>query len=111
MPARRPRRPRSLPALVPSSVEDPATMRALDGAAAAIGRLEGAGVARALLVVDLALGANVVNHRLGRRPRHAHVTPTTADATFAYALTAADTRQATITVVGVAQPGAGLELS
>ena len=59
---------------------------------------------------SLALGANRVSHGLARKPNGATVTPTVADATFAWALTAADTKTVTITVVGIAMPNAYLEV-
>jgi hypothetical protein len=61
--------------------------------------------------VDLVVGANRINHNLGRRPGHVSVMPTTADATFAWAVTSTDDRQIVITVVGVAQTGASVEIS
>lgn len=55
-------------------------------------------------VVSLAVGTNRISHGLGRVARGATVTPmTSADATFAWAMTAADAMTAVITVVGVAQ--------
>lgn len=60
--------------------------------------------------VDLAVGANVIRHALGRVPTGANVTPTTADASFAWALTAKSDSKVTITVVGVPQDGATLEV-
>lgn len=59
---------------------------------------------------DLIVGANRINHGLGRAPRGATVTPTTADASFAWALTGGDAKQAVITVIGVPQPGAYVEI-
>ena len=53
---------------------------------------------------SLVVGDNRISHGLARVPTGATVTPTVADATFAWALTAADNRTATITVVGVAMP-------
>jgi hypothetical protein len=64
---------------------------------------------RSSVTVDLVVGDNTVTHRLGTRPRGAHLTPTVADASFAWALKSRDERQAVITVVGVDQPGAELE--
>lgn len=58
---------------------------------------------------DLKSGANVINHGLGRKPRGITVTPTVLDASWAYALTSADDRQATITCTGADQPGAFVE--
>lgn len=65
---------------------------------------------RVVVVVSLAVGANKVNHGLGRRARGMTLTPTVADATFAWAMTAADDKQVTVTVVNVAQPNAALEI-
>lgn len=60
--------------------------------------------------VSLVVGSNVISHGLGRKPNGATVTPTVADATFAWAMTAVDNRQATIAVVGVPQPRAYVEI-
>jgi hypothetical protein len=52
----------------------------------------------------------VINHGLGRKPVGATVTPTVADATWAWSLKAgATSSQMTLTCVGVAQPGAAVE--
>lgn len=61
-------------------------------------------------VADLVVGANVLNHGLGRRPLGCNVTPTVADATFAWAMTARDERTVTITAIGVPQPKATVEV-
>lgn len=65
--------------------------------------------ARSSMTIDLAIGANVVNHGLGGKPRGCSVSPTVADVTFAWAMTSADDKQATISVLNVAQPSAGLD--
>jgi hypothetical protein len=64
---------------------------------------------RSSMTVNLAVGANIMNHGLGGKPRGASVSPTVADVTFAWAMTAADDKQATITVLNIAQPNAGIE--
>lgn len=93
---------------MPPDTVDPAVDRAFGAATAAIQRLEAGMKPRSAVVVDLAIGENRVVHNLGRRPYHCHVTPTVASAAFAYALIAADERVATIDVVGIDQPGAGV---
>lgn len=105
----RPKRPPTRSTLVPGKVTDAATDRALDAVAAAVNRLEGQ-TSRSAVVVDLAVGTNKVTHGLGRTPRGANVTPTVADATYAWALTSANERQVVITVIGAAQPGACVEV-
>lgn len=92
-----------------SNVDDPHTSRALDGLVTAVGKLqETAGVD--LITQDLEVGTNAVRHGLGRSPRFVGITPTVADASFAWGLNASDNphpdRQVLIDVVGVAQPGA-----
>jgi hypothetical protein len=66
-------------------------------------------VERSSTTIDLKVGANVINHGLGGKPRGATISPTVADVTYAAAMTAADDRQATISVLNIAQPGAGVE--
>lgn len=64
---------------------------------------------RSSVTVDLVVGENRVIHNLGRVPRGATVTPTAADATFAWAMTSADERTAVLAVAGVAMDGAEVE--
>lgn len=66
---------------------------------------------RAQLNVDLAVGDNSINHGLGRRARGCTVTPTVADASWAWAMTSATDKTVTITCVGVAQPNAFVEVT
>jgi len=89
---------------------DPATSQAHSVLVDAVTRMEQQLPSRAVAVVDLAAGATTINHGLGRRPRGASVTPTVADATFAWAMTSANEKQAVITCVGTTQPGATVEL-
>lgn len=65
---------------------------------------------RVTLTVSLVVGTNRVSHGLGRRARGATVTPTVADATFAWAFATDNITQAIITVVGVPQPNATIEV-
>lgn len=109
MPASVIRRPKARAALVGGSVEDGATQRALDDVATAVNKLEQAGD-RVSVAVDLIIGDNRINHGLGRKPNGATLTPTVADASFAWAMTSADERQVVIEVIGAAQPGAEVEL-
>lgn len=108
MPARRPQAIKARSGLIAGSVADAATSRALDDVAAAIGKLEER-YTRSKRTVDLVVGTNRVAHGLGRIPAGANLTPTVADASFAWAMSEPTARTVTITVVGVAQPGAGLE--
>lgn len=113
MPANKPKRPEARARMVAQQVG--ADLKSVDRAIApiadAVSRLDGATKTSSIVVVSLVVGANRVAHNLGRKPRAANVTPTVADATFAWALTAADDKLATITVVGVAQPNAAVEVS
>ena len=86
---------------------DPATDRAVD----ALAQQSDANrpVPRSVRVVDLVVGANRIVTNLGRRAIGANVSPTVADATFAWSFAADGNTTAIITVVGVAQPGAGVE--
>lgn len=65
---------------------------------------------RSTLTADLIVGDNRLNHNLGRLPLGVSLTPTVADATFAWALSSRTATQIVITVVGVDQPGAFLEV-
>jgi hypothetical protein len=65
---------------------------------------------RASRVVDLVVGSNRIVHQLGRTPTGASITPTVADATYAWAVTAKDERTITIQVIGAAQPQATIEV-
>lgn len=109
MPAKAPRRPATRAQLVSNDVADAATSRALDAVGRSVAQLEGQG-RRWSGTADLSIGANRVNHGLGRVPRGAVVSPTVADATFAWAMTSADEKQVVLSVIGAAQPGAGIEV-
>ena len=67
-------------------------------------------VERKTLTVSLVVGANRVNHGLSGPARGCTVTPTVADATFAWSFAADGAKQAVITVVGVPQPNATVEV-
>lgn len=106
MPAQKPVKPQTRPRIIAPKSGDQAQRQVIDAVQRSADQLRD----RASMTMDLAVGANVVNHGLGRAPRGASVSPTVADATWAWALTAADDKQATITCVGVAQPGAAIEV-
>jgi hypothetical protein len=109
MAASRPIRPPARAALIPTSAGEPAVSRALDDMAAAVGRIEARGQRNAR-TVDLVVGDNRIAHGLGRVPSGVNLTPTVADAAFAWAVTASTARTITITIVGVDQPGAAIEV-
>jgi hypothetical protein len=90
---------------------DPAqTSRLLSDLADAHDDLDARVRARDVQTVNLTVGANRLNHGLGRKALGCTITPTVADPTWAWAMTAADDKQLTITTVGVPQPNAYLEI-
>ncbi len=112
MPARKPQRPVARAGSVPTGGDTKIAdvPRQLGGLAAAVRTLENRAKDRASVVVDLVVGANRINHGLGRVPNGASVTPTVADATWAWAVTDKSAAQIEITTVGVVQPSAALEV-
>lgn len=90
--------------------DDPALGRVVGQAVAAVGHLNDQASNTALVIVNLAVGMNRINHGLGRRARAAQVTPTAADASFAWGFTTDNDTQAIITVVGVPQANAAVEI-
>ncbi len=90
--------------------EADATSQAHERIAEGIQALERTVLSRSVVTVTLTAGSNVVTHGLGRVPRGATVTPTVADAGFAWAMTAADSKQVTIVAVGPTQPSATVEV-
>ena len=105
MPAAKPVRPASRPRVVAPVADDFVTRQLSDASQRAADQLRD----RSVVVANLVVGANVINHGLGRKPRGVTVSPTVADATWAWAMTASSDRQVTIMCIGVAQPGAALE--
>lgn len=95
------------------SVDDEKTSRALDALADAVRDLQ-ARARRVVLRHDLVLGTNRVPHGLGRAPKGFSVTKTTTNATFDAALSSEDNPRPDleiwIEVVGVAMPGAIIEV-
>lgn len=89
---------------------DPAIDRVVGQLAVAINRNEAAAAPRAVFQQSLALGANRISHGLGRRARGATLTPTVADATFAWSFGTDNDTQAIVTLIGVAQPNATIEV-
>lgn len=65
---------------------------------------------RAQVTFSLVVGDTTINHTLGRTPTGATVTPTVANATWAWALKSASSTQIILTCVGVAQPNAVIEI-
>lgn len=116
MAARAPQRPRVIRQIAAAqSSPDRATSAALDQVTAELARVGGlAALDRQTVIVDLVVGLNKVNHSLRRAARGYTLTATVADATFAHALTTSGNsqpaRQIWITVVGVAQPRAVIEV-
>jgi hypothetical protein len=86
------------------------TSRMLSDLGDAHDHLASAVAGRNAVVVSLAIGATRINHGLGRKAHGCTVTPTVADATWAWAMTAADDKQITITTIGAAQPNASVEI-
>jgi len=112
MPAAPTKRPASAAKLMIGTIVngDPVASRLISTAASGIADLQAKQAPSAVIVHDLVVGANRINHGLGRRARLAHVVPTVADATFAWAFGVDNDTQAIITVVGVPQPGAIVEI-
>lgn len=110
MSAKRQPRPRPREIVAAPRVEQGVVGRVLGQQAQSIRQLDKRAGDRQVILVDLIVGDNRMNHRLGRIPDGYTLTPTAADATFAHALASADARQIVITVVGVAQPGARVEV-
>lgn len=109
MPAKRPQRPAPRTQISTGAITD------LDGAERAISALadqvsQQTSLPRVAVVADLEIGSNRVIHLLGRKPIGITLTPTVADATFAWALIAKDERTITISVLGAAQPKATIEV-
>lgn len=108
MSARRGVPPRAVLVVDDIAVEDETTQRALDVQRDAITKLQTRNAVQ-IIEVDLAIGINAVRHSLGRVPVAVNVTPTVADAAFAWCLdkdnSIAD-RQVLIEVIGRAQPNA-----
>lgn len=106
MPAQRPQPPATRARQTAPVSTDFATRQIVDAAQRAADQVKD----RTVTVLNLVVGDNVINHGLGRRPTGATVTPTVADATWAWAIKAPSATQVTITCIGVAQPGAAVEV-
>jgi hypothetical protein len=105
-------RPGSVSVLSVAAVSDPATQRALEQTQDAVQALQ-ATPKRVVVQADLVVGTNIVRHALGRRVNGYSLTPTVANATFAHAIDDANPTpelEVWIAVIGVAQPGARLEI-
>ena len=112
MAGRAAQRPRPVASLSLHAVDDPATQRALEQTQDAVRALQ-SDRKRVAVTADLTVGRNIVRHALGRPVIGYTLTPTTADASFAHAIDITNPhsdREVWITVVGVAQPGARIEV-
>lgn len=111
MPADKRQRPRVRPQLQTGTQlqGDPTTSRLLSELGTGVQNLEGQQKTRSHCTVNLAVGANRIVHGLGRRAAGASITPTVADASWAWAFAADGDRIAIITCIGVPQPGATVE--
>jgi len=112
MAARRPTPPRVSQSLSVPLVEDKQVTRAFQAVEQAVQQLQEPR-ARSVVVADLIVGSNHVQHALGRSVLGYVLTPTVASAAFAHALDAANPRpdrEVWITVIGQAQPGARIEV-
>jgi hypothetical protein len=115
MPPKPAQRPRTRTALLGTHIPDPVINRAVVEVREQIARVAAApALDRQVVTFDLVVGTNKIAHRLGRVARGYSITPTVADATFAHAIVTAGNeqpdRQVWISVVGVNQPGAILEV-
>lgn len=109
MPARRPKRPPPRLQVASQAIDNFETAdRVIADLADQVVRQDT--LRRSAVIIDLAIGSNRVIHNLGRLPIGATLTPTVADATFAWAVSAKDERTITIDVIGAAQPQATIEV-
>lgn len=88
---------------------DPETGRAIGQLVDSVRELDGRAGDRSVVVADLVVGLNRINHRLGRPPDGFCVTRTVASAAYSDALIERDARQVVIEVIGTDQPGARIE--
>ena len=115
MAGRSPRDHRASPVarVQPPAVADSATQRAIDVLAGALQDQQSKRQYDVVQNVDLVVGTNKVTHGLGRACVGYNLTATVADATFAHAIDTDNThpeREVWITVVGVDQPAATIEV-
>ncbi len=112
MSGRRAVRPLGVARVPVSRTKDADTNRALTSIAFAVQKVQ-SDRKRFVVEADLVVGTNKIPHSLGRPCAGYTVTPTEADATFAHAIDKTNPRpdrEVWITVVGVAQPGAIVEV-
>ena len=110
MPAFKPKRPQAQDQMVSYSVD---SFDSTDRAVTELARVMDVQnrPSRSRVTADLVVGANTITHNLGRQAQHVTVMPTVADATFAWAVTSMTDKQITLTVVGIAQNNASVEIS
>ena len=112
MPATKPARPTPRPALIDQSVDgqdSESVSRAIDSIHDAIKAIEARVSTRKAYLVDLRVGDNRITHGLGQRCSGCNLTPSIADASFAWCLTVDNDTQGVLTVIGIDQPGAVVE--
>lgn len=106
MPASKPQRPPVRPRQF-APVSDDSTIRQVSQSAQrAADQLRD----RDVVVANLTIGDTTLNHGLGRKPRGISVSPTVANATWAFALKSSTPTQIVITCVGTTQPNATVEI-
>jgi len=109
MPTQRPERPATRPRQIATTSGEVTaiTMRqVVQSAQRAADQLKD----RAVITSNLAVGDTVITHGLGRTPTGVTITPSVASASWAWAMKSSTPTQVTITCIGVAQPGAVLEV-
>ena len=109
-PRQRPRPRQQLQTGTLISTDPAAVSRALSDLATAQQATERRARDRDQVTVTLPVGSTRVPHGLGRKAMGCAVCPTVADATWAWAMTAADDKTITIATVGVDQPNARVEV-
>jgi len=107
MPNHRPTRVQPRPLLVRHDTDDTqSTNRMVSAIADILPRLSR--LSDSTMTVDLVIGDNQIVHNLGRKPEGVSITPSVATIAFAWAMTSADEKLATLSVVGSDMPSAGL---
>jgi len=109
MAGRKPEKIRPIAFAQVASVEDSVTQRALDVVVGAVQDLQTEGK-RATVVADLVIGENRITTNLGRRARGMALTPTVADAMFAWSFAIDNDTEVIVTVIGEAQPACPMEI-
>lgn len=109
MAGRKPEKIRPINFAQVASVEDSTTQRVLDVVVTAVQDLQ-TERKRQPIVVDLVVGDNRVATNLGRRAQGMSLTPTVADAMFAWSFSIDNDTEVIVTVIGTAQPACPIEV-